>query len=293
MVEGNCYVSGRFVQCCVGIEDGRIAKVAKVLEGDRVFRFGSKIVLPGAIDAHVHFREPGMTGKEDFGTGSLAALHGGVTCVLDMPNTLPPTTTIAALREKRGLAAAKCRVDFGLFAGVTEGTDVPALAREAVAFKLYMAGTTGELAVPDLGDVGKELAAVAATGKVLAVHAEDEKLRRKDAEGSLEEHLRNRNNDCEASAIRKVKEAAGGCRLHVCHVSAKESLPLITGIVSLTSEVTPHHLLLDKDSKLGALGKVNPPLRRREDRFALFQALKEGAFDVIASDHAPHTADEK
>jgi len=293
VVEGRCFVSGRFEQCCIGIEDGRIVKVAKVLEGDRVHRFGSKAVLPGATDVHVHFREPGMTEKEDFGSGSLAALHGGVTCVLDMPNTIPPTTTVAALREKRRLASSKSRVDFGLYAGVRPGIDVPALAKEAVGFKLYMASTTGELLVPSLEQVTGELGAIAASTKVLAVHAEDEKLRRKEPEKGLDDHLRNRNNECEASAIRKIKAAARDCRLHICHVSAKESVPLVTDGSPATSEVTPHHLLLDKDTKLAANGKVNPPLRRREDRYALFTALKGGAFDVIASDHAPHTIDEK
>ncbi|MEM4232496.1 MAG: dihydroorotase family protein [Thermoplasmata archaeon] len=293
VVEGKCFVSGRFEQCCIGIEDGRIVKVAKVLDGDRIYRFGSKAVLPGAIDVHVHFREPGMTHKEDFETGSLAALHAGVTCVLDMPNTNPPSTTLAAIREKRRLASSKSLADFGLFAGVRPGIDVQGLAKEAVGFKLYMASTTGELLVSALDQVKGELAEIAGSGKVLAVHAEDEKLRRKEPERSLEDHLKNRQNECETSAIRKVKEAAKGCRVHICHVSAKESIPLIVEGAPTTCEVTAHHLLLDKDAKLGARGKVNPPLRRREDRYALFSALREGAFDVIASDHAPHTIDEK
>ena len=96
-----------------------------------------------------------------------------------------------------------------------------------------------------------------------------------------------------ALMTRKIKDAAKGCRLHVCHVSAKESIPLLANGHGLTSEVTPHHLLLDKDSKTGSHAKVNPPLRKREDRHALFKALQGGAFDVIASDHAPHTIDEK
>jgi len=293
VVEGNCYVSGRFERCCVGIENGRIVKVAKVLEADKVYSFEGKAILPGAIDSHVHFREPGMTQNEDFGTGSEAAAHGGVTCVLDMPNTVPPTITIQALREKRRLASAKSLVDFGLYAGVKPGIDVPALAKEAIAFKLYMAGTTGDLLVPSLDQVKSELAAITTSNKVLAVHAEDERLRRKDPERDLDDHLRNRNNECETSAIKKIKEAAKGCRLHICHVSAKDSIPFVLNVSRLTSEVTPHHLLLDKDSKIGTHAKVNPPLRKREDRHALFKALKEGAFDIFASDHAPHTIDEK
>lgn len=293
VVEGNCFVSGRLERCCIGIEAGRIVRVAKLLDGDRVYRFGAKLVLPAAMDAHVHFREPGMTNKEDFASGSLAALNGGVTCVLDMPNTRPPTTTLPALREKKRTAEAKSLVDFGLFAGLRPGVDVNALAGEAVGFKLYMASTTGELLVPSLDRVRSEIEAVARSGKVLAVHAEDEGLRRREPERNLLDHLRNRHDECETSAIRKVLEAGKGCRVHICHVSARGSLPLLTQGGGATCEVTPHHLLLDCGTRLGTFGKVNPPLRRREDRQALFQALKDGAFDIIASDHAPHTIDEK
>jgi len=109
----------------------------------------------------------------------------------------------------------------------------------------------------------------------------------------LDDHLRNRSNECEASAIKKIKDAGKGCRLHICHVSAKESIPLVEKARGLTSEVTPHHLLLDKDGKTGSHAKVNPPLRKREDRHALFKALQKGTFDIIASDHAPHALDEK
>ena len=293
VVEGKCFVSGRFEQWAIGIENGKIVKIAKTLDGDRIWRFGNKAVLPGAIDAHVHFREPGMTQKEDFGSGSLAAINGGVTCVFDMPNTIPQTTTVAAIREKRKLAAAKSLVDFGLYAGVRKGVDVPALAKEAVGFKLYMASTTGELLVSSFDQIKDELTAIAQSGKVLAVHAEDEKLRSKEAEEDLSDHLRNRSNDCELSAIRKVKAAAGHCRLHICHVSAHESIPELKASPGISSEVAPHHLLLDKDTKVGSHAKVNPPLRKREDRHALFKAIQGGTFDIVASDHAPHTIEEK
>lgn len=293
VVEGNCFVSGRIERCCIGIEKGKIVAVAKALEGDRKFDFGPKLIIPGAIDCHVHFRDPGLTQKEGFSSGSLAAVHGGVTCVFDMPNTKPATTTVEAVDEKIGIASAKSMVDFGLFAGILPGINVQALAPKCIGFKLYMAGTTGGLLVPSPESVRKEIAAVGAAGKVLAVHAEDESLRRKETERDLGDHLKNRGNDCEASAIRKIRAAASACRLHICHVSARESLPLLVKAPNLTTEVTPHHLLLDRTANLGTKGKVNPPLRRREDRQAMFQALKNGDFDIVASDHAPHTQDEK
>jgi len=293
VVEGNCFVSGRLERCCIGVEAGRIVKIAKVLDGDKRHSYGSKLVLPAAIDSHVHFREPGMTHKEDFASGSLAALHGGVTCYLDMPNTNPRTITPSALREKKSLAASRSLADFALFAGVEKGTDVQALGKSAVGFKLYMAHSTGEMGVASLGDIEAELEAISASGKVLAVHAEDESLRRKDVERGLEDHLRNRSNECEASGIRRIKEAGGRCRLHICHVSARESIPLVAGAKNLTSEVTPHHMLLDKDARLATRAKVNPPLRTRTDRYAMMQHLKEGGFDTIGSDHSPHTLEEK
>jgi dihydroorotase len=293
VIEGNCFVDGRLERCCIGIEAGRIVKIAKALDADRRHSFGSKLVLPAAIDSHVHFREPGMTHKEDFASGSLAALHGGVTCFLDMPNTNPRTTTPSALREKKALAASKSLADFGLFAGVQPGMDARALAKDAIGFKLYMAHSTGEMGVPSLDDIRTELGTISASGKVLAVHAEDESLRKKDIENGLEDHLRNRSNECEASGIRRIMEAARQCALHICHVSARESLPLLAGRRNLTSEVTPQHLLLDKDARLASRGKVNPPLRTRADRYAMMQHLKEGGFATIASDHSPHTLEEK
>lgn len=293
VVEGDCYISGRFERACIGIDGGKIVAIARNLEGERRIDFGARKILPAAIDSHVHFREPGMTHKEDFGTGSLAALHGGVTCVLDMPNTVPPTSTARALDEKAEAAASKSLVDFGLFAALRPGVDIASMAGRAVGFKLYMAGTTGDLLVPSLASVGEELAEVARSGKVLAVHAEDESLRRREPAESLDDHMRNRTGDCEASAVRKVAKAAEACRLHICHVSSKDSLPLVLGQPRATAEVTPHHMLLDRDRPLGTFGKVNPPLRTRADRQALFLAFKEGGFDTMASDHAPHTIDEK
>jgi len=293
VIEGECYISGRFERACIGIDGGRISAIARNLEGDRRIDFGSRKILPAAIDSHVHFREPGMTHKEDFGSGSLAALHGGVSCVLDMPNTIPPTTTSSALTEKAEIAASKSLVDYGFFAAVRPGVDIAGLAPRVAGFKLYMAGTTGDLLVPSLASVEREIAEVARSGKVLAVHAEDESLRHKNLAKNLSDHLRNRGSDCEVSAIRKVAKSGEGCRLHICHVSSKDSLSLALGQPNMTAEVTPHHVLLDRDRPLGTYGKVNPPLRTRADRQALFLAFKQGRFDTMASDHAPHTIDEK
>lgn len=294
VIEGNCYVSGRLERCCIGIDDGKIVAIGKNLDGEEVHSFDGKLVLPSAVDAHVHFRDPGFVEKEDFYTGSLSALFGGVTCVFDMPNTRPATVNLASLRDKRKIASSKSLVDFGLFAGVKPGTNIPSLSKEVIGFKLYLGSTTGELLVPDVTAIKKEISDIGASGKILAVHAEDEGMRNKDVEKNLDDHLRNRSTSLETSAIKKIIRNAGKeCRLHICHVSTKDSLTLLTGVPNLTSEVAPHHFLLDRSGNLGAFGKVNPPLRKREDRQAMFQALKDGEFDIIASDHAPHTIEEK
>lgn len=188
-----------------------------------------------------------MTAGEDFQTGSRAAICGGVSCVFDMPNTKPPTTTLAALRDKRKLAASKSLVDFGLFAGVKQGVNVQTLSKEAIGFKLYMGSTTGDLLVTNLSDIEKELTEIAGSGKVLAVHAEDETMRRKDIEKNLDDHLRNRGNSIETSAIKKIKSAGKNCRLHICHVSTRDSISLVSGARNLTSEVAPHHFILDRE----------------------------------------------
>jgi len=293
VVEGECFISGKLEHLCIGIDQGRIAALGKRLEGDRHLDFGGQKILPGATDSHVHFRDPGMTHKEDFHTGSLAALHGGVTCVLDMPNTSPPTMTVDAMREKKAIAKTKSVVDFGLFAGIRHGADIAGLSKEAIGFKLYMAGTTGDLLVPSIDSVAQELEEIRSGGGVVAVHAEDEGMRKRDPERGLRDHLRNRRNECETSAIRNISKHGGSAKLHICHISARESIALVRQAKGITCEATPHHMLLDIDRPIGTMGKVNPPLRTRGDRQALFLAFKQGEIDVLASDHAPHTMDEK
>jgi len=210
-----------------------------------------------------------------------------------MPNTSPPTMTVEAIREKKAIAKGKSAVDFGLFAGIRPGADIAGLSKEAVGFKLYMAGTTGDLLVPSIDSVAHELEETGPNGRVVAVHAEDEGMREREPERGLRDHLRNRRNECETSAIRNISKQGGRTRLHICHISAKESIGLVRQTPGTTCEVTPHHMLLDIDRPIGTMGKVNPPLRTKGDRQALFLAFRQGEIDVLASDHAPHTMDEK
>ncbi|MDH7509335.1 MAG: dihydroorotase [Methanomassiliicoccales archaeon] len=292
VVEGRAFYQGTLVDCCIGIEGGKIVSIKKILKGEKHYNYSNKLILPAAIDAHVHFRDPGLTHKEDFQTGTIAAAFGGVSCIFDMPNTLPPAISVEAIREKTQLVAKKAWVDFGLFGGCAPSFKPESIADMVIGYKLFMSSTTGMLLVPDDQSLTKILASVSKTGKVISVHAEDEKMILKLPEKNLFDHDRNRPIEAEINAIRKLVWNFSGRRIHICHISAAASLNSIENS-KFTTEVTPHHLLLDNSFELGAFGKVNPPLRNRNERELLFEAFANGKIDIIASDHAPHTIEEK
>ncbi|UCF07272.1 MAG: dihydroorotase [Thermoplasmata archaeon] len=293
VIEGNAFVRGGLQKCAIGIEDGKIKDIKKILKGDKHHDFGDKLVLPAAVDAHVHFREPGMTHKEDFESGTACAAHGGISCVLDMPNTQPPTTTVDALNEKIRLASEKAHVDFGIYAGITKDSDIEGLSKLATAFKIYLATTTGELLFDDWEALGNVFNRIDKTEKKVAVHCEDNNLIDKTAQPeTLEDHHKSRPNQCEAQAIEKVLALWPKPQLHICHVSTMEGVDLVRK-ADVSSEVSPHHLLLNHRANLEARGKVNPPLRDMKDQEALWDAFSKGEIDIVASDHAPHTPEEK
>lgn len=290
VVEGRAFVKGKLGHWCIGIEDGRIAAIARTMKGDERINYGDKLILPGAIDPHVHFRDPGLTKKEDFQTGSVAAAFGGVTTVLDMPNTLPPAVTAYELREKLTAIKGKAWVDYGLFAGCVPGAKVEAMDPLVAGFKVFMGSSTGKLLVTEDRDLARISEQVRGTGKVLSVHAEDEAIIEKGPENNLGDHMRNRPAKAEVAAIQKLSRLGG--RINVCHVSSQEGLVALSTL-PFTKEVTAHHMLLDVTSEGKAFAKVNPPLRTKEDRMALLQAFVAGRIDMLGSDHAPHTIEEK
>jgi len=292
VVEGRAYIRGKLTSCCIGIDGGRIRAIKKLLKGDEHLDFGDMLVLPAAIDSHVHFRDPGLTKKEDFSTGTISAAFGGVSCVLDMPNTIPPTLTPRSLADKVDAIARKAWVDYGLMGGCSPQADPTAISKAVIAYKLYMASTTGNLLVASDADISRILSSISVTGKVLCVHAEDESMVRNIQEKTLDDHDKNRPGVAESSAIMRLSKLPGADRIHICHVASNEAISVLEGM-PFTKEVTPHNLLLDKDSKLKSYGKVNPPLRDRSEREAVFKAFQEGKIDVLASDHAPHTIEEK
>ena len=231
------------------------------------------IPLPGLIDAHVHLRTPGQTHKEDLSTGTRAAIAGGFTHVLDMPNTTPPTVDAATLNQKINLVRAHACCDVGLFAGGSEDNaeTVARLASRTAGLKLYLGETHGPLLLPNVGTV---VVLMRRWPGVVAVHAEGWQL-------------------AAAIGLARLFDRP----LHCCHVARQAEIALIRQArergARITCEVTPHHLLLtDADARqLGPLGSMRPTLGTADDRDALWANLE--VVDCIASDHAPHTLEEK
>ncbi|HEX2022275.1 MAG TPA: dihydroorotase, partial [Candidatus Thermoplasmatota archaeon] len=280
------------------VRDGRVSDEGAHASGRRVLDFGDLLVVPGAVDPHVHFRDPGAPEKEDFASGTRGAALGGVTTVLDMPNTTPPTVTAEALDDKLARARAGACVDFGLHVGLDErGASIDLLPR-ASAMKIYLGATTGDLLVRDLAVVRRALVEAARTRRTVAVHAESQECldrHRHLASEAYPTHAASRPPACEADAIRQLEEAARGtrARVHVAHLSTRAGLAALAG-TGFTAEVTPHHLLLTQERlRDGGPFKMNPPLRASDDAAALWDGLASGRIACLASDHAPHTRAEK
>lgn len=282
----------------VAIKDGRIAQVGGIAAAREVLDFGDRVILPGAIDPHVHFRDPGHPEKEDFGSGTRGAALGGVTTVMDMPNTSPPVFTDAAFDDKLARAKGKAVVDFGLYCGLdAAGASLPLLDR-AAAMKIYLGATTGDLLVRDMALVRRALEAAARAGRTVAVHAESQACLDRHAHllgDDYPSHAAARPDACEAEAIQALAEAARGtgARVHVAHLSTKAGLDAVRG-TGFTTEACPHHLFFDAGHlRGGGRFKMNPPLRAATDAAVLWRALGDGLIDCLASDHAPHTPAEK
>ncbi len=292
----------------IAIDNGRISKLGKIISTDEVNRVidaKNALVLPGAIDVHVHFRDPGMTKKEDWYTGSCAAAAGGVTTIIDHPNTIPPTIDAESFREKQK-AAKKSIIDYGINAGVTSNLkylkDLWELGCTAFG-EIFMAESTASLSVGDIA-LKKALELISDLGAVACVHAEDEEIRKKfvrvlKVSFEPESYSKSRPPLSEKIAVEKAIKLADNAKLHFCHISAHESLEIIKKAKadnkSITCEVAPHHLFLTtKDyRRLGTFGKMNPPLRDFQSQQSLWEGLNEGTIDIVASDHAPHLENEK
>ena len=268
-------------------------------------------VLPGAIDVHVHFRDPGYPHKEDFESGTAAAAFGGVTTVFDMPNTIPPTGTAETLAAKHAIAAEKAHVDFGLYGLLGEDTiaHVPALvAGGVIGFKLYMGNTFGKIPSPSTGAMLEAFETVAPTGKRISLHAETnsimERRETRMREAGRTDPLAHLASRPAVVAVEAVSRAAilaewTGARIHILHISSADELAPLREAkargVDITGETGPHYLMLSADdyARLGGVIRVNPPVREARNQAPLWAALADGTIDLIATDHAPHAREEK
>jgi dihydroorotase len=291
----------------VGVRDGRIAALGK-LETDaaaEAVEVRGLHILPGVIDTQVHFREPGLEHKEDLASGTAAAALGGVVAVFEMPNTTPSTLTASDLQDKLRRAEGRTWTDHAFFMGAAaENVELlSALELEpgCCGVKVFMGSSTGNLLVDD----DETLLQVLRSGRRrMAVHAEDEaRLRQRLAlvRGGAEvaRHPEWRDVETARLATERVLDLArrAGRRVHVLHVTTAEEIPLLAANKDFaTVEVTPQHLTLAAPEcyqRLGTFAQMNPPIREMRHREALWRAIDQGVVDVIGSDHAPHTREEK
>lgn len=303
-------VSGQIVN--IFIKDELIYDISKKLPlADQVIEAKGKVIMPGIIDPHVHFRVPGAEYKEDWETGSKAAAAGGITTVLDMPNNQPPTISQKDLERKRQLIRDRSYVNYGLYIGATE-TNLKELkaARNIAGIKVYLGSTTGSLLVRDYGAVEQIMNEC---NQIIAFHSEDEDCLQQNvkcpsnAAGRQmlnvkdipELHSQMRPEECAIESTQKVINIVKKTKkqAYICHVSSQKELELIHQAKksgqTIYAEAAPHHLFLNTEtaSKLNNFAKVNPPLRSEKTQRAMQSALN--LIDIIGTDHAPHTEEEK
>ena len=314
LIENGCIVNeGRTCRGSVAIADDRITDILEDQKAqprgtyDQVVDATGCFVLPGVIDTHVHFREPGLTEKADIESESRAAAFGGVTSYCEMPNTVPQTTTIEALDDKRSLAREKSHVNYSFFFGATNDNyaDFARLDRHRVpGIKLFMGSSTGNMLVDRYGSLLKVFETAARLDLPVMAHCEDtdtinhnmaqmKKAYGDDPDVMLHPLIRSEEACYESSALAVQLARTYGTHLHVAHISTARELELLGG--NVTGEACVAHLLFASAdyARKRALIKCNPAVKRDEDRQALRQALTDGRITTVATDHAPHLLAQK
>jgi len=311
----NCkiYIKGEILEAGIAIENGKIIKIGKepnLPESSEKINLEGHLALPGLIDIHVHLRDQKQAYEETFYTGTAAAAAGGITTTLDMPNNEPVTMSAEALRERMRTAEKQALTNIAFYSAFPEEKgQIADIVREgAIAFKIFLVKKIGGLDIDDDYEVLKALEETRNLNVPVSFHAEDrrevgdlmQKLifeGRKDIKAYLEAH----NSKVEANSVKRVIKLAEKSRanVHICHVSSSESLELISEVkkknINVTCEVTPHHLLLSTKEfrERGPLLITDPPVRSEKERQGLWNGLKSGIVDAVASDHAPHLLEEK
>jgi len=290
----------------IGVKDGHIAAIGALsaYAAGRTIEAAGLHVLPGVIDTQVHFREPGLEHKEDFASGSRSAVLGGVTAIFEMPNTRPSTVSAEALADKVARGRGRMHCDFAFFVGATRENveELPRLEKlpGAAGVKVFMGSSTGDLLVDDEDTLSLILGLIE---RRAAFHAEDEARLRERAslrrEGDPASHSEWRDAETALAATAKLLRlaSAAGKRVHVLHVSTAAEMQLLALHRDLASvEVTPQHLTLAAPEvyrRLGTKAQMNPPLRDAAHQNILWWGLTQGVVDVLGSDHAPHSLEEK
>ncbi|EKF84631.1 dihydroorotase family protein [Methanobacterium formicicum] len=305
----NCKLDIGTEEVCLGIEDGKIVSIKKLpTDASSTIDVNSKLVLPGLIDAHVHFRDPGLTKKEDFFSGSAAAAAGGFTTVIDMPNTIPPTNTTQALKEKMRIAREKSLVDFGLHVGVADLASIKELTEyKPASFKIFMDLVDCDFLIEafcKINEVRDNLLNGVPSHPLISLHAEDpdvvkqctNKMKKEGSDPELYSQARPPQAEIEAIQKAILLSKKFNQKIHFCHVSTPKSQKIINQAkndgLNVTSEITPHHLFLNSSylRKYGNLAKTNPPLRDEKNRLTVDNLSQ---IDIVGTDHAPHTLEEK
>jgi dihydroorotase len=302
---GSCYINSKLEKIDIALADNKIKKIGKVeVNNTKVIDASDKLVLPGIIDTQTHFREPGSTDREDLESGSRAAVLGGVTSVFEMPNTNPPTSNLLEFDKKLNLAKNRMHCNYAFYFGATP-ENVEQLSKlkglkGCCGVKLFAGSSTGKLLVDKEADIEK---VISYSDRIVSIHSEDEeilKLRKKFIkEGDVHSHPEWRNTECAISSTRRVVKIAEryNKKIHVLHVTTKEEVDFLAmHKKNVTFEITPQHLTLyapDCYDKLGTLAQMNPPIRKKEHYDRLWIAVKNSVVDVLGSDHAPHSKEDK
>jgi len=292
----------------VGVSDGKIQELRKQgVRGARRITAGRCLIFPGFVDIHVHLREPGWEHKEDFRTGTEAAVHGGVTAVVDMPNNPRPANTAGVLREKSALAKAKALVEVRFFGGVDgqKLDDIEGVKDMVVGYKIYLSSSTGSSPFPR-EVLSKAFGQILRTDLPVSLHCEDQSVidrmsRLLAGVDRQDVHCDLRPPEAEEVAVKRVIEVlrdTKGLKANVCHASTGAALDLVSRAAKdgarISCEATLHHLYFNRKAMLeSALLKTNPPLRSEDDRKALLQGVDDGRVSFLVTDHAPHTEEEK
>ena len=302
---GTCYIDGKLTKVDLALSGNKIQKIGKIeLNSSKVFDATDKVVIPGIIDTQTHFREPGSTDVEDLESGSRAAVLGGVTSLFEMPNTNPPTSNLIEFDKKLQLAKDRMHSNYAFYFGATpENIDQLSKLRDlkgCCGVKLFAGSSTGKLLVDKEADIEK---VIANSDRIVSIHSEDEeilKIRVKfKKKGDVHSHPEWRNVECAMSSTRRVVKIAEryNKRIHVLHVTTKEEVDFLAmHKKNVTFEITPQHLTLyapDCYDKLGTYAQMNPPIRSKEHYDRLWAAIKNNVVDVLGSDHAPHSKENK